>query len=100
MQAQGHKICVGALACLVSFMSCLPRIRFFPAVLARLKIKRSDVNFGYHTLGGSKRVYKIELNGKMRAAKVSSILVYALPRCKCICAVTDTIRQHPSTLSL
>ncbi|CAM9964972.1 unnamed protein product [Ectocarpus sp. 12 AP-2014] len=40
----------------------------------RLKIKRSDVHFGYRTLEGSDRVYKIELNGEMRAAKVFDTL--------------------------
>ncbi|CAM9457861.1 unnamed protein product, partial [Hapterophycus canaliculatus] len=40
----------------------------------RLKIKRSDVHFGYLTVGGSKRVFKIELNGEMRAAKVINML--------------------------
>ncbi|CAM9329340.1 unnamed protein product [Ectocarpus fasciculatus] len=40
----------------------------------RLKIKRSDVHFGYRTLEGSDRVYKIELNGEMRAAKVFNTL--------------------------
>eukprot|EP00903_Cladosiphon_okamuranus_P014963 g13850.t1 len=40
----------------------------------QLKINRSDINFGYNTLEGSKRVYKIELNGQMRAAKVINTL--------------------------
>ncbi|CBJ30511.1 Zn binding domain-containing protein [Ectocarpus siliculosus] len=40
----------------------------------RLKIKRSDVHFGYRPLEGSDRVYKIELNGEMRAAKVFDTL--------------------------
>eukprot|EP00752_Nemacystus_decipiens_P009411 g8414.t1 len=39
-----------------------------------LKIKRSQVHFGYRTVGGSERVYKIELNGEMRAAKVINTL--------------------------
>lgn len=52
-------------------MSELPVYPFSPALLARLKIRRSDVNFGYRTVGGSERVYKIELNGKVHAAKVS-----------------------------
>lgn len=38
--------------------------------VARLKIDPADVNSGYRPVGGSKRVYKIELNGEMRAAKV------------------------------
>jgi len=46
--------------------------------LTRLKIKRSDVHFGYRTVGGSARVYKIELNGEMRAAKVG----LRLPLCR------------------
>lgn len=45
-----------------------------PCLFSRLKIKRSQVHFGYRTVGGSERVYKIELNGEMRAAKVSSLL--------------------------
>lgn len=68
---------------------CLPRFKshrvfsvyvtvsgFFRPLLflSRLKIKRSDVNFGYHTLGDSRRVYKIELNGTMHAAKVRTRL--------------------------
>eukprot|EP00903_Cladosiphon_okamuranus_P006604 g6451.t1 len=39
-----------------------------------LKIKRSQVHFGYHPVRGSQRVYKIELNGEMRAAKVINTL--------------------------
>lgn len=36
----------------------------------RLKINRSDVHFGYRPVRGSGSVYKAELNGEIRAAKV------------------------------
>lgn len=38
--------------------------------LGRLKIERANVYFGYRPVSGSERVYKIELNGDIRAAKV------------------------------
>lgn len=36
-----------------------------------LKIKSTDVHFGYFPLRGGKNVYKAEFNGDIRAAKVS-----------------------------
>ena len=42
----------------------------------RLKIKRGDVHFGYHTVRGSARVYKAELHGEVCAAKVREAFNY------------------------
>lgn len=50
-----------------------------PPSPARLKIERPDVLFGLPTLGGSRRVYEIELDGKMRAAKVNSVRLLFSP---------------------
>lgn len=66
----------------------------------RLKIKRGDMNLAYHPVGGSTRVYKAELNGEVRAAKVREAsnytavelyLFYQKPGYK----VAEYTRKHP-----
>lgn len=59
------------------YLSSAAHLFVFRATLqcaVSLKIDRADVHFGYRGVRGSSRVYKAELDGEMRAAKVSTVL--------------------------
>lgn len=66
----------------------------WPVLTSRLKIKRSQVHFGYRAVGGSERVYRIELNGETRVAKVRSLLV-ELPFVANRNTAVDVMQQPP-----